>query len=151
MGCVTKVTEYSKATTMPNRMMVTATTTNAQILTSNKAMASSADRGRLVCWFCLFNLFLQDRRNQVFRASLCELTARLLTPDRMEVVRVLAIVSVLLFTACQQHQRQNQFPHLTTWQCFKISMPPHSMKPTMTAAKMMADQSSRFSWRFLRF
>jgi hypothetical protein len=114
IGWVTNVTEYSNATTMPNKIMVTATTTKAQIRTSNKAMASSADRGWLVGGFCLVNLFLQDGCDQILRASLRKLAARLLTPDSMEVVRVLAKISVLLFTACQQHQGQNQFPHLTT-------------------------------------
>jgi hypothetical protein len=74
--------------------------------TSISAIASSADWGWLVGGFCLLNLLLQDWRNQVLRARLRKLAPGLLTPDSMEVVRVLAEVPVLLFAAGYQQQRQ---------------------------------------------
>jgi hypothetical protein len=77
-------------------MTVTATTTKAQILTSNKAIASSADRGWIFCWSSFVNLLLQDRGDKVFRASLRKLAARFLAAFSMEVVRVLAVIPVLL-------------------------------------------------------
>jgi hypothetical protein len=106
IGCVTKVTEYRIAVTMPNRMMVTATTTKAQIRTSSRVTASSADRFWLGGWFALLNLLLQDWGNKVFRACLRELATRLLALRGVEIVGVLAFVPVLLLAPRQQHQRQ---------------------------------------------
>jgi hypothetical protein len=111
IGCVTNVTEYNRAVTMPNKITVTATTTKAQMRTSSSAVSSSTDRGWLGSWFGLLNLLLQNWGNKVLGTSLRKLAARLLAPLSMEIVWVLAEVAVLLVAAHQQDQGQYQFPH----------------------------------------
>ena len=106
IGCVTNVTEYSSATTMPKRMIVTATTTKAQMRTSISAIASSADWGWLWSGSCLLNLFLQDWGNKVLRARLGELALGLLASFSVEVLWVLAVIAILLLAANYQQQRQ---------------------------------------------
>jgi hypothetical protein len=83
-------------------MIVTATTTKAQMRTSSSAVSSSTDRGGFGGWFGLLNLLLQDWRNKVFRTSLCELATRFLAAFSVEVVRVLTEISVLLIAPSKQ-------------------------------------------------
>ena len=111
IGWVTNVTEYSKAVTIPNKMMVTATTTKAQMRTSSRAVSSSTDRGWLGGWFGLFNLLLQDWRDKIFRARLRELAARFLAAFSMEVVRVLTEISILLIATSKQEDGCDKIFH----------------------------------------
>jgi hypothetical protein len=86
-------------------MMVTATTTKAQMRTSSSAVSSSTDRGWFGGWFGLLNLLLQYWRDKVLGTSLRELAARFLTAFSMEVVWVLAEIAVLLFASGQQEDQ----------------------------------------------
>ena len=95
IGCVTKVTEYRSANTIPKRITVIATTTKPQIRTSISSGFSFC-AGVL---FRLINLFLQYRGYEVFRTGLSELTSRLLTLLSMKVIRVLTVITISIFTA----------------------------------------------------
>jgi hypothetical protein len=86
-------------------MIVTATTTKAQIRTSSSAVSSSTDRGGLGSWFGLLNLLLQYGGDKILRASLRELASRFLAAFSVEVVWVLAEVAVLLLAASYQQQQ----------------------------------------------
>jgi hypothetical protein len=66
MGWVTKVTEYKSATTMKQRMQVTAMTTKPQTLTS---ISSGV---RFGFWLVCIDLFLQDGCDQIFWTLLGE-------------------------------------------------------------------------------
>jgi hypothetical protein len=78
--------------TIKQRISVTVITTNPQTLTSNSSV---------VRFFGLdvINFFLQDRGYQVFRALLGKQTFGFLALFRMEVVRVLALVAIAVFTS----------------------------------------------------
>jgi hypothetical protein len=70
--------------------------------TSSSAVSSSTDRGWFGGWFGLLNLLLQYWRDKVLGTSLRELAARFLAAFSMEVVRVLAEISVLLIATSKQ-------------------------------------------------
>jgi hypothetical protein len=76
----------------------------------------------------LINLLLQDRGYQILRALLREQTLGLLAVSVVEVVWILALVSVSVFTADQCHQRQNK-------QC-NFHMPSFSKNASMTRLAM---------------
>lgn len=92
--------------TMPARITVTIPTTNAQTLTSISAGVSGVGLGLL-----LLNFLLQDRGNQVLRTGLREQTSRLLTFRQVELVRVLAGVSVSVLASNQYQHSQQQESH----------------------------------------
>jgi hypothetical protein len=100
IGWTTKVTEYSRAKTMPANMTVIITTTKPQILTSISSGFS------LYCWLDLngfrFNFLLQYRGYQILRTGLCKLTSRFLTLSQVKVIRILAGIAIPVFTGHQQ-------------------------------------------------
>jgi hypothetical protein len=98
MGWVTKVTEYKSATTMKQRMQVTAMTTNPQTLTS---ISSGV---RFCFWLDIVDLFFKNWCDQVFWTHLGKQTLWLLTFWGMEVVRILALVSIPIFAASEHYQ-----------------------------------------------
>ena len=91
MGCVTNVTEYSRAMTMTNKIMVTATTTKPQIRTSNSSAVSRC----FWCWF--INLFLQYGGHEILRALLCKQALGLLALRIYKMVWVLTSVAIPVF------------------------------------------------------
>jgi len=106
---------------MPARITVTIPTTNAQTLTSISAGVSGVGLGLL-----LLNFLLQDGGNQVLRTGLREQTSRLLTFRQVELVRVLAGVSVSVLASNQYQHSQQQESHghwisLPTILAFRIS------------------------------
>jgi hypothetical protein len=91
MGWVTNVTLYSRAITMPNRMIVIITTTKPQIRTSISS-------GVNLFWFDSigFHLLFKHWGNKIFGARLCELASRFLALRQVELVGVLTDVSILV-------------------------------------------------------
>jgi hypothetical protein len=83
-------------------MIVTATTTKAQMRTSSSAVSSSTDRGGLGGWFGLLNLLLQYGGNKVLGTSLRELATRFLAAFSMKIIWVLAEVAVLLLASSKK-------------------------------------------------
>jgi uncharacterized membrane protein len=105
IGCVTKVTEYSSAKTIPARINVIMMTTKPQIRTS----ISSADSFGFGCGLCWFiNLFLQDGGNEVLRALLGKQALGLLAFSVGKVIRVLTFVPVSVFATKQTDQRHQK-------------------------------------------
>ena len=64
IGCTTKVTEYSRDATIPNRMSVMAKTVTAQTRTSISSAVS----------LCVANFLLQYGCHEIIRAGLVKLT-----------------------------------------------------------------------------
>ena len=93
IGCVTKVTEYSKEITIKHRIQVTTMTTKPHTRTSNSSVV------RFGFWLDIIDFFLQYWGNQIFWALLSKQALRLLTFLCMEVVRVLAFIPIPVFTA----------------------------------------------------
>jgi hypothetical protein len=93
IGWTTKVTEYNKAITMKAKISVTTTTTNPQTRVS---ICSTLRRCGGLGWF---NFLLQYRGYKIFRTSLREQTARLLTFSQSKVIRVLTGVAISVFAS----------------------------------------------------
>jgi hypothetical protein len=77
-------------------MQVTTITTKPQTLTSNSSVV------RFGFWLDVIDFLLQDRGYQVFRALLGKQTLWFLALLGMEVVRILALVPVTVFTPGKQ-------------------------------------------------
>jgi len=98
MGCATKVTEYNMVATRPPNTSMTTQTTKAHTITSQKAISSSVVWNSARGGLRGFNFLLQYRCYEVIRTVLSKQTIRPLAALFRKVFRVLAEVSVTVFT-----------------------------------------------------
>ena len=114
-GWVTKVTEYSKAKVIKQKINVTMMMTKALTRTS---ISSAVNRGLLLSRILSrksFNFFLQNRGYKVFRAILVEFASWLLTSCLRKMIWILAKISIAVFAPCQKQdcrQKNQGFYHV---------------------------------------